>query len=102
MDRFLESGACTDAALALLAIEMPKWQIRRLVFESGEWRCWLSRRPNGPVELDEMAEADHEVLSLAILRALLDARRIDRAEPISALVHVPLDMGSRFCCDNFA
>jgi hypothetical protein len=102
MDRFLEAEACTDAALALLAIELPNWKIRRLIFEGGEWRCWLSRRPNAPVELDNMAEASHEVLSLAILRALLDARRIDRTEAISSLVHVPQDLGLWFCCDNFA
>jgi hypothetical protein len=48
VDRFLEAGACTDAALALLAIELPNWKIRCLIFENGEWRCWLSRRPNGP------------------------------------------------------
>ncbi len=101
-ERFLEAGACTDAALALLAIDMPNWKIRRLVFENGEWHCSLSRRPSVPMELDEMAEASHEILSLAILRALLEARWINRAEPISAPTHVALGPGRPFCCDNFA
>jgi hypothetical protein len=101
VDRFLEAGACTDAALALLAIELPNWKIRRLIFENGEWRCWLSRRPNVPIGLDETAEAGHEILSLAILRALLEARRINSAEPISASTHVP-SQGWLLCCDNFA
>jgi hypothetical protein len=44
IERSLAAGACTDAALALLELEMPNWKIRRLVNEGGEWLCSLSRR----------------------------------------------------------
>ena len=54
-----------------------------------------------PIGLDETAEAGHEILSLAILRALLEARRIDSAEPITAPTDVP-GQEWRLCCDNFA
>ena len=101
IERLLEEAACTDAALALADIEMPNWKIRRLVFENDEWHCSLSRQPGLPIEFDEMAEANHAVLSLAVLRALIEGRRINRAEPISAPADVPLDSSTMFCCDNF-
>ena len=102
IERLLEAGACTDAALALIEIEMPNWRIRQLVYENAEWFCSLSRRPSVPIELDETAQAGHAVLSLALLRALLEARRISRAEPIFAPVHIPSGSNQWICCDNFA
>jgi hypothetical protein len=101
IDRLLKAGACTEAALALLDLEMPHWKIRRLVFEDGEWLCSLSRRSSVPIEFDELAEARHAVLSLAVLRALLEARRVNGAEAISTPADVPLGATTRICCDNF-
>ena len=75
IDRLIESGAWTDAALALIELELPAWKLRRLVREDGEWFCSLSRQPNMPVEFDDTVDASHEVLPLAILRAFIDARR---------------------------
>jgi len=72
--RLIESSAFCDAALALLALELPQWRLRRLVYESGEWICSLSRELELPAELDEMAEAHHESLPLAILNAFVEAR----------------------------
>ena len=95
-------GRFTEAALALLELEMPNWKIRRLVNESGEWLCSLSSRPGVPTEFDDMAEARHTVLSLAVLRALLEARRVNGAEAIFTPADVPLSTTTRFCCDNFA
>ena len=43
IDRLIESGAWTDAALALVEIELPAWKLRRLVLEDGEWLCSLSK-----------------------------------------------------------
>ena len=62
IERSLAAGACTDAALALLELEMPNWKIRRLVNEGGEWLCSLSRRPGVPTEFDDMVEARHALL----------------------------------------
>src|SRR5262249_53835284 len=33
----LESGAFTDAVLAMLEVELPGWKLRRLLYEDGEW-----------------------------------------------------------------
>ena len=104
LDRLVEAGAWTDAALGLLKLELPNWTIRRLVREGDEWFCTLSRQPNLPIALDEPAEAAHAELPLAILRAFVEARR---RLSFSAHVAAPdpqlrpaLEMP--VCCDNFA
>jgi len=73
--QLIEAGAWDDAALALIELELPAWKLRRLVYEDGEWFCALSRQPNLPVALDDTVDASHEVLSLAILSAFVEARR---------------------------
>src|SRR5262245_48920955 len=72
--RLIESGACADATLALLELELPQWRLRRLIREDDEWHCSISKQLGLPAELDDMAEANHESLSLAILSALVEAR----------------------------
>ena len=103
--RLIESSAFCDAALALLALELPQWRLRRLVYESGEWICSLSRELELPAELDEMAEAHHESLPLAILNAFVEARRHglarDEGRPKSVPQVRPI-RGYAICCDNFA
>src|SRR5262245_3317879 len=74
VNQLIEAGAWTDAALALLELELPQWKVRRLVQENGEWLCTLSKQPQLPLGLDEVSEATHEVLPLAILIALLRAQ----------------------------
>ena len=56
LDRLIEAGAWTDAAITLIGCELPNWGVRRLVCEEGEWLCSLSRQPNLPIFLDESAE----------------------------------------------
>ena len=73
--RLIEAGAFTDAALALVEMELPGWKLRRLCYEDGEWHCCLSNQPNLPVGFDDTAEASHEILPLAILTAFLEAQR---------------------------
>jgi hypothetical protein len=63
IDRLIEAGAWTEAALALIELEIPAWKVRRLVCENGEWLCSLSRQLNVPIELDDNVEASHEVLA---------------------------------------
>jgi hypothetical protein len=103
--RLIESGAFCDAALALLALELPHWRLRRLVYENGEWICSLSRELALPAELDEMAEVHHESLPLAILNAFVEARRHglarDEGRPKSVPQVRPI-RGYAICCDNFA
>lgn len=103
--RLIESGASCDAALALLALELPQWKLRRLVYENGEWICSLSRQLGLPAEFDEMAEAQHESLPLAILSAFVQARPHGLARDEGGPKSVPQVGPTRryaICCDNFA
>ena len=102
--RLIESGAWTDAALALLELELPQWKLRRIVYEDGEWHCALSRQPQLPLGLDEVAEASHEILPLALLVALLQASRdvAASATRVTAVPRVGPAPGYAVCCDNFA
>jgi hypothetical protein len=103
--RLIESGASCDAALALLALELPQWKLRRLVYANDEWICPLSRQLGLPAELDEMAEAHHENLPLAILSAFVEARRHSLARGEGGRKSVPQVRPTRgypICCDNFA
>lgn len=100
----IEARAWTDAALALLELELPQWKVRRLVQEDGEWLCTLSKQPQLPLELDEVSEATHEVLPLAILIALLQARcaaAVGATSPTAVPVVRP-SAGYAVSCDNFA
>jgi hypothetical protein len=103
IDRFIEARSWTDLALGLVRLELPTWQIRRIACEGGEWICSLSRQPHLPLSLDETADGLHSDLPLAILRALIEALRINEAEP-ALPVRVPLiglTSAVRICCDNF-
>lgn len=105
LDGLVRAEAWTDAALALVALEMPNWKLRRLEYEDGEWFCSLSTQPNMPVEIDDTADARHEVLPLAILSAFLDARRKNsevretRSPTTPRLRPAAVNV---ICCDNFA
>jgi hypothetical protein len=103
--RLIESGAFTDATLALLELELPQWKLRRLIREDDEWHCAISRQLGLPAELDDMAEANHESLSLAILSALVEAQchslTAGEARPKS-VPQVRPAQGYAICCDNFA
>jgi len=104
IERLIAAGAWTDAALALVELEIPTWKIRRLVHEDGEWLCSLSRQPNLPVALDDLVEARHEKLPLAILAAFVEARRIRGAAPAASptVPQVAVRPEQIVCCDNFA
>lgn len=67
----VESGAFTDATLALLELEFPRWKLRRLIYDADEWHCALSQRPPMPFAFEDMAEESHPILTLAIVCALL-------------------------------
>jgi hypothetical protein len=103
--RLIECGAFVDATLALLELELPQWKLRRLIREDDEWHCSISKQLGLPAELDDMAEASHESLSLAILTALVEAQRhsLPAAEDRPKSVpQVRPTRGYAICCDNFA
>ena len=103
--RLIESEAFADAILALLELELPQWKLRRLIYEDDEWHCSLSKHLALPAELDEMAEADHKSLPLAILSAFIEAQRHNLSAAQSRPQSVPQVRpahGYAICCDNFA
>src|ERR1700758_1323623 len=76
IERLIAEEAWAEVALALIDLELPQWQLRRLAYDGGEWHCALSRRREVPEWLDEAAEASHPDLPGALLAALLEAKRI--------------------------
>lgn len=105
IDQLIEAGAWSDTALALIELELPAWQLRRLVYEDGEWFCSLSRHPNLSAEIDDTADARHEVLPVALLSAFVEALRhtaamLRTSEPAVPQVRAPTRYAE--CCDNFA
>lgn len=103
LDRLVAAGAWTDAALALIAIELPDWQLRRLIVDEGEWHCALSTERSMPDWLDDAVEAHHADLATAILDAFCSA--VDRTGP-SHLAAVPTAVASHgdftpMSCENY-
>src|SRR5438067_11754673 len=105
VERLIRSGAWTDAALALIDLELPLWQVRRIAYDEGEWYCALSRERELPNWLDQSIETRHADLSLAILSAFVEAKRISAP---SSRTSVPIVKRSAnpfyepVCSDNFA
>jgi hypothetical protein len=56
IEQLIRSGAWIDAALALIDIELPLWQVRRIAYDEGEWYCALSRERELPEWLDQSIE----------------------------------------------
>jgi hypothetical protein len=101
IDLLINVSAWTDATLALLKLELPQWKLRRLVYEDGEWLCSLSRQSGLPLDYDQVAEANHESLPLAILIAILQARRVVavRITKATAVPQVRFASGYTVCCE---
>jgi len=105
IERLIAAAAWTEAALALIDLELPQWQVRRIAYDGGEWHCALSRERELPDWLDQSIEARHPELALAILSAFVDAQCIvaPRTRTSVPLVERGADViGMPFCCDNFA
>jgi hypothetical protein len=104
IERLIGSGAWTDAVLALIDLELPQWQVRRIAYDEGEWHCALSRQRELPEWLDQSVEAHHEDLSLAILSAFVEAQRISAPSSRTSVPAVPQDANPLYqpvCCENF-
>ncbi len=103
LERLLESGAWTDAALALIDLELPQWQLRRIAYDEGEWYCALSRQRELPDWLDSAIEARHADLALAILTAFVEAQRVGTSTSRTSVPAVPQDANPMYepvLCDN--
>jgi hypothetical protein len=104
IERLMQSDAWTDAALALIELELPQWQVRRIVYDAGEWHCALSRQRELPDWLDQSIEASHADLSLAILIAFAEAQRVSPSPVRTSVPRAPLMADALYtplCCDNF-
>jgi len=103
IDRLVRSGARIDAVLAVIALELPQWQLRRIAYDGGEWHCALSRNRDLADWLDQSAEGRHADLALSVLTAAVEAQHIAASSPrpsslprLSDRACIPL------CCDNFS
>src|SRR3981189_3032944 len=105
IERLIGSGAWTDAALALIDLELPQWQVRRIAYDEGEWYCALSRERELPDWLDQSIEARHTDLPLAILSAFVDAQCITAPSSRTSVPAVPRSANAFYepvLTDNFA
>jgi hypothetical protein len=105
IERLIQSGAWTDAALALIELESPQWQVRRIAYDEGEWHCALSRQRELPEWLDQPIETHHADLPLALLMALVEAQRFNAWTIGTSVPTAPRGADPLYepvCCDNFA
>jgi hypothetical protein len=105
IERLIESEAWTDTALALIDLELPLWQVRRIAYDEGEWYCALSRERELPEWLDRSIETRHPDLALAILSAFVEAQRISTPQSRPSVPSVSRDLNPLYepvCCDNFS
>jgi hypothetical protein len=104
LKRLIAARAWNDAALALLALKRPDWQLRRIAYDDGEWHCALSRARAMPEWLDATTESHHPNMALAILGALV---AVTADADTSRLAAVPTSIVGEAAfepmqCENFA
>lgn len=102
--RLVDAKAWTDAALALMELELPMWQVRRIAYDEGEWHCALSRERELPEWLDAAVEARHADLALALLSAFIavQALAVEVSRPSVPSVRPALNpLYEPIVCDNF-
>ena len=98
----ISAGAWTDAALAVLAIELPAWKLRRLAYDEGEWHCAISRTRELPEWLDGSIETHHTDMTAAILKAVVEGMRLsDLEQSCESAARRALDGDALVSCDNF-
>ena len=105
VERLIQSGAWLDAALALIDLELPLWQIRRIAYDEGEWHCALSRQRELPDWLDQSIEARHSDLALAMLSVFVEAQRITAPANRTSVPSAGRDANPVYhpvLCDNFS
>src|SRR5258707_10822495 len=68
IERLMGSGAWTHAALALIDLELPLWQVRRIAYDEGKWYCALSPARELPDWLGLSIENRHTGFALATFR----------------------------------
>ena len=79
LSRLIDAEAWADAALTLMELELPLWQVRRIAYDDGEWHCALSRERELPDWLDSAIEARHADLAVALLSAFAEVQTLTAA-----------------------
>jgi hypothetical protein len=105
IERLIAAEAWVDAALALIDLELPQWQARRIAYDEGEWHCALSRARELPDWLDQSIEVHHADLPLAILSAFVEAMRTTAPRIRTSVPTTPREVNPLYapvCCDNFS
>jgi len=105
IERLIAAEAWMDAALALIDLELPQWQARRIAYDEGEWHCALSRARELPEWLDQSVEVHHADLPLAILSAFVEVMRGSAPRSRPSVPTVPREVSALYgpvCCDNFS
>ena len=104
IERLIGAEAWLDTALALIDLELPQWQARRIAYDEGEWHCALSRQRELPEWLDQSIEVHHSDLPLAILSAFVEAQHISAPRTRTSVPTVSRKVNAFYepvCCDNF-
>src|ERR1700675_5092310 len=104
IERLIGSGAWTDAALALIDLELPLWQVRRIAYDEGEWYCALSRERVLPDWLDQSIEVRHADRARAMLGPFVEVQRPPAPSSRPSVPAVSRDAHPLYdpvCCDNF-
>jgi len=104
IERLLDADALAEAALALIDLSLPQWQVRRIAYDGGEWYCALSRERELPDWLDQAIEAHHHDLALAILAAFVEVQGASAPKERTSVPAVRPEATALYaqCCDNFA
>lgn len=103
LNRLVEAGARIDAALALIAMELPQWRLRRLIYDGGEWHCALSSHREMPEWLDPSIESHHPDMATAVLDALREVIRTN-ASPHLTKASSQMKRSDNFepvACENY-
>ena len=104
IDRLTDAHAWTDVALALIDLELPLWQVRRIAYDGGEWYCALSRERELPDWLNNSVDARHADLALALLCAFAEAQMLTAQASRSSVPASPRALDPLYepiSCDNF-
>lgn len=104
LQQLIKMGAWTDAALALIELELPQWRVRRLAYDDGEWYCSLSRGRELPDWLDQPVEGRHADLALAILSAFVEVQCLNADTPHTSVPLAPQGANALYeplLTDNF-
>ncbi len=105
LTHLIEAKAWTDVVLALVELELPLWQVRRMTYDEGEWHCALSRERELPDWLDNSVEARHADLAAALLFAFVEAQILTEqaSRPsVPSVGQAPDRLYEPMACDNLS